>query len=197
MSVVVAIKEKGKIIMGCDSQVTRGESYNTLKSINNYKIWKVKNTDHCLMGHTGRVRNSNIVRLMDELIKEGETIDFELVVKSVVPRIVEELLTYRSIEDKERIEDIGSSFILAYKDKLFLIYYDCSVIEIDDYIAVGSGECEAMGVLNITEGENPKTRIIKAIQSASKGNLYVSYPIIISDTKNMEYEIIEEGGDRK
>jgi len=92
MSVVVAIKENGKIYMGSDSQTTRGSSKNTLKCQNNYKIWKIKNTNHCLMGHTGVCRNSNVIRLIDDFVETNEEIDFELVVKKIVPRIVDELM---------------------------------------------------------------------------------------------------------
>ena len=41
MSVVVAIKENGKVTIGADSQCTRGGTRRTLSNPNNYKVWKV------------------------------------------------------------------------------------------------------------------------------------------------------------
>ena len=46
MSVVVAIQEGGKIYLGADSQVTKGGTRTTLKNPNNYKIWKVINSNN-------------------------------------------------------------------------------------------------------------------------------------------------------
>ena len=57
MSVVVAIKENGRVFIGADSQVTRGGTRSTLKNRNNYKIWKDRDVDNCLMAHVGNVRD--------------------------------------------------------------------------------------------------------------------------------------------
>ena len=95
MSVVVAIKKDEKIYVGADSQVTRGGTRRTLNNPNNYKIWKVKGVDNCLMAHVGNVRDSNVVRLIDGLITDYDVyrgnIDYEYVVKSIVPDIVNAL----------------------------------------------------------------------------------------------------------
>ena len=42
MSVVVAIKKNGKVLMGADSQVTSGGTRTSLSNPNNYKIEKGK-----------------------------------------------------------------------------------------------------------------------------------------------------------
>ena len=103
MSVVVAVKENGKIYIGADSQVTRGGTRATLKNPNNYKIWKVIGAPNCLMGHVGNVRDANVIRIMDRLVTEyhifKEYIDFEFVVAKIVPDILEELRKYRYIKD--------------------------------------------------------------------------------------------------
>ena len=58
MSVVVAIKENGRVYMGSDSQVTKGGTRITLKNPNNYKIWRVDGSDNAVMGHVGNVRDA-------------------------------------------------------------------------------------------------------------------------------------------
>lgn len=196
MSVVVAIKEEGKIYFGADSQVTRGGTRATLKNPNNYKVWKIKGVNNCLMGHVGNVRDANVIRIMDQLVTEYNVykghIDFEFVVAKIVPDILEELRKYRYIKDDKYFESLDSRFIFAYKDQLYLINFDGTVIEIDDYVAIGSGESQALGSLLSTEGENPKERIITAIKASAATDIYVDYPIVLIDTKNTEFEVITE-----
>ena len=200
MSVVVAIKEKGKVFIGADSQVTRGGTRSTLKNQNNYKIWKVKDVDNCLMAHVGNVRDANVIRVMDDLVTEYNVfknhIDYEFVVKSVVPDIINELKKYGYIEDKEYFKGLESRFLFAYKDMLFLINSDGCVLEIDDCAAIGSGECEAIGSLLSTDGEEPESRIVKAIKASAASDIYVDYPIILTNTETTEFDVITENNEK-
>ena len=93
---------------------------------------------------------------------------------------------------------MDSRFLFAFKDKLFLISSDASVIEIDDCISIGSGECEAIGSLLTTQkNEDANIRIIKAIKSSATHDIYVDYPIILSNTKDTEFEIVTESNIKK
>ncbi len=201
MSVIVAIKQNNKVYIGADSQVTRGGTRSTLKNPNNYKIWKVRGVDHCLMGHVGVLRDANVVRLMDGLVTDYEAyknlINYELVVQKIVPDIYDALKQRGFISFDEQNSSINSRFIFAYKDQLFVIGSDASVIEVDDYVAIGSGEDQAIGSLLSTENEEPKTRILKAIKASAVSDIYVDYPIIISDSEQTEFEIIYEKDDKK
>lgn len=196
MSVVVAIKENGKIYIGADSQVTKGGTRTTLKNENNYKVWRVIGAPHCLMAHVGNLRDANVVRLMDDLVTDyniyREHIGFDFVVKKVVPDIIEELSHYGLLKDGKNAEYLESSFLFAYKDQLWMISQDKSVIEVEDYVSIGSGADQAIGSLLSTEGQNPKERIVKAIKSSAATDIYVDYPIILVDTENGEFEIVTE-----
>lgn len=200
MSVVVAIKQNGRVFIGADSQVTRGGTRSTLKNPNNYKIWKVKDVDNCLMAHVGNVREASVIRVMDDLVTDYNVfkghIGFEFMVKSVVPDIISELKKYGYIEDKEYFKGLESRFLFAYKDMLFLINTDGCVLEIDDCCAIGSGECEAVGSLLSTEGEAPEARIVKAIKASAASDIYVDYPIILTDTKTTKFEVITENNEK-
>ena len=70
MSVVVAIKENGRVYLGCDSQATKGGTRTTLKNPNNYNIWNVLGVEACAMGHVGFVREACVVRLLDDLVRD-------------------------------------------------------------------------------------------------------------------------------
>ena len=201
MSVVVAIKENGKVYIGADSQVTKGGTRTTLKNENNYKVWRVIGAPHCLMAHVGNLRDANVIRLMRDLVTDyniyREHICFDFVVKKVVPDIVEELTRYNLLKDGEKTEVLDSSFLFAYKDQVWVIGQDKSVIEIEDYVSIGSGSDQAIGSLLSTEGQDPRQRIVKAIKSSAASDIYVDYPIILTDTENGEFDIITEKNEGK
>ena len=201
MSVVVAIKENGKVYIGADSQVTKGGTRTTLKNPNNYKVWKVIGAENCLMAQVGMFRDSNVIRLMDHLVTDYNIyrnhIDYEFVVKKIVPDIIEELGQYGMIKNPKEVDMLDSSFIFAFRDQLYVIGMDKSVIEVDDYCAIGSGADQAIGSLLSTEGGKPKERIVKAIKSSAASDIYVDYPIILVDTENTEFEIVTEKDEGK
>lgn len=203
MSVVVAIKEGDKVFIGADSQVTKGGTRTTLKNPNNYKIWKVDGVEHTLMAHVGVLRDANVVRLMRGIIDDYDEyrnrVDYAFVVKYLVPEIIKNLREANFLKGNkdEYLEYMNSGFLFAYHDSLYSIGTDASVIEVDDYIAIGSGENEAIGSLLSTEGQNPKTRIVKAIRASAASDIYVDYPIIITDTESTEFEIVTEDNESK
>ena len=108
MSVVVAIKENGKIMMGADSQCTKGGTRRSLSNPNNYKIWKVLDSENCLLGHVGLVREANVIRVARDLVPEmaqiKNKVDFSFVVKRLVPTMFEELEEYRVIKKGDNPE---------------------------------------------------------------------------------------------
>lgn len=197
MSVVVAIKKDGVVYLGSDSQVTRGGTRTSLTNPNNFKIWKVKGVDNCLMGHVGLLRDACVIRVMENLVREIDVIhdevNFEYVVTRVVPKIIDELKEFNYIETEGKFKNMESKYLFAFKDKLFVIGFDGSVIEVDDYIAIGSGESESIGSLLTTNSdEDPETRIIKAIKASAAHDIYVDYPIVLSNTKDLEFKVILE-----
>ena len=197
MSVVVAIKENGKVTIGADSQCTRGGTRRTLSNPNNYKVWRVLDSEHCLLAHVGLVREANVIRvargLVPELTAIKDGVDFAFVVKRLVPRMFDELEEYRVLKrSSESPDTFDSSFLFAYKDRLYYISSNGTVIEIDDYFAIGSGECEAIGSLLSTEGEPCEERIKKAIKASAASDIYVDYPIVVTDTESCEFKVYYE-----
>lgn len=201
MSVVVAIKKGNKVYVGADSQVTRGGTRATLKNPNNYKIWKVRGVEHCLMAHVGNVRDANIVRLMTGLISDYNVyknhVDYEFVVKRVVPEIFAELKAAGYLKDEQYIEQTDSRYLFVFRDQLYAINTDGCVLEIDDYVAMGSGEDQAIGSLLSTDDEEPEARIIKAIKASAASDIYVDYPIILTNSKTTEFQVINETDEKQ
>ena len=197
MSVVVAIKKDGKIIMGADSQVTRGGTRTSLSNPNNYKVWKVKGVENCLMGHVGSLRDACVVKIMDNLVRDIDImrnmIDFEYVVTRIVPMIIEQLMEFNYLEKDDVFRTMDSKYLFAYQDHLYVIGLDGSVIEVDDCVAIGSGESEAIGSLVTTvEEDDPKVRLVKAIKASAAHDIYVDYPIVMTDTLSTDFVVVDE-----
>ena len=198
MSVVVAIKKDGIIYMGADSQVSCGGTRSTLSNPNNYKIWAMSDIDNCLMGSVGTLRANNVIKVAHDLIPEivdiKDAVDFRFVVRHFVPRLMDELDEYNILlKDKYDSPNMETDFLFAYHDRLYSISRYGSVIEVDDFCAIGSGSCEALGsLLSSVKIDDPVERIKMAIKASAAHDIYVDYPIVTSNTKDTEYKVYYE-----
>lgn len=200
MSVIVAIKKDDVIYIGADSQATRGGSRTSLSNSNNYKIWRVKGIENCLMGSVGHIRDACAIKVMTDLVREidviHDAIDYEYVVERIEPMIKDCLKEHEFIKSDDPYDSLESRFLFAYKDKFYTITNGC-VLEHDDFVAIGSGECEAIGsLLSTCDEKNVKKRIISAIKASAANDIYVDYPIILSNTDDTEFEIITERNEK-
>lgn len=200
LSVLVAIRKNGRVYMGCDSQMTMGGTASTLGNPNNYKIWKVRGAENCLMGSVGAVRDACVIRTMDDLVTDYNVysghVCYDFVVNKMVPDIIARLEKSRYIKDDGVFNSMESDFLFAFRDRLYLISGDTSVVEVEDYVAVGSGKRLAMGSLLSTEGEWPEARIVKAVKASAAADVYVDYPIILTDTMTTEFAVVTEKNER-
>lgn len=184
--------------MSADSQVSCGGTRSTLSNPNNYKIWAVSDVDNCLMGSVGTLRANNIIKVASDLIPEivdlKSNVDFRFVVRHFVPRLMDELDDYKVLgKAKDDAPNMAASFLLAYHDRLYSIDHYGSIIEVDDFCAVGSDSCEALGsLLSSASMEDPVERIKIAIKASAAHDIYVDYPIVISNTKDTEYKVYYE-----
>lgn len=190
MSVVIAIKEKDHIVMGCDKQVTMGE----LKLKTSNKIFDIKNCPNGIMGVVGDLRGSQLLQVQDNLINElklfKDEIDFKYCVTELYEQIYNIFKAYRLVEKKnnEFVNYLDCDFIFAYKDKAFSIDgYGC-VFEIDDFLVIGSGFETAQAVLLGNKKKNAETRIKEAIRACAEKTLYIDNDIVIKKTEVKENE---------
>lgn len=197
MSVVVAVKDGEKVWVTCDSQVSMGWTKSTLTNKNNFKICKPMSNENLIIGLVGDLRDLNILSIVDDYIDEltilKDAVDFKYIVKTVVPKI------FTMLKDNNRLKKVDdlyqqmhSMLLFVYKNKIFSIHSDGSVIEHDDYYAIGSGQDFAQGNMNETTIKDKKQIAINAVKSACKSDLYVGYPIVVMNTVNSDIEIIEK-----
>lgn len=177
MSLVVALKNKDRIILGSDKQVSIGNN----KDHSCTKIWEVHGLSGAIMGGVGTARASQIIQYSDIIDKNGLNPEptTEFVVNSLVPIIATTLKENGIVIDPTPDSELGcvsipNSFIFAYKDKAWMIWSDLSVQEITDYMVIGSGSDVARGVLWATaDKKNPFERIAMCIEAAAESTLYV------------------------
>lgn len=189
MSVVIAIKEKNKIVLGCDSQTTYGNIKNTLKG-ESTKIFEVKGLNKSYMGVVGNCRDSQLLsvsdKILDPLTAVTGAVDYEWAVKCLYHSIYAILLENNRI-DKDANgnweKHTGNDYIFAYKGNAYLVSgVDGAVLEIDDYLVIGSGTEVAIGVLENNKDKPAEERIREAIKACSDKTLYVDNNVIIRRT---------------
>lgn len=190
MSVIVAIKENGVVYMGADSQTTAGRrKYNQLNETA-YKIARLNNG--ILVGFCGRVDAHQLILSMENVFtldEQGELTKGHIV-KEIVPKLVDKI---EQIGNEER-GSLDVSIMLAYKDKLYKITAGLDVIHLNENGSDGSGRNLANYFLFEMKNLSVKERILRALEESAKWNDSVSGPYVLIDTKNLEYEVVDMGG---
>jgi len=168
MSVVVAIKENDKVYLGGDSFIGSGWTHRTLTNKHNQKIFKAYDNKDIMIGFVGRFREANIISTTEKWINKltilENKVNFKTIARDVVKKIFKELKDngrYIQVDKEDWTWD--SEILFIYKNDVYQISSDGCVQVIDDYIAIGAGKELALGYLHQSEGEDPKERIVKAI----------------------------------
>lgn len=189
MSIVIAIKHKNKIYLGCDSQVTQGSNKTSLPP-QHTKVFPLNSHHEVIVGAVGSLRDAQIIAVEDGIIDDrtiyrGE-INFDYMVKETFSNIYTILAKYNRIaKDKNgNLENyIDDNFIFAFKDKAWLLTQEGCVFEIKDYLVCGSGSDVAKGSLDLTKDiKNPIDRIKAAIKACADNTLYVDSNVTILTT---------------
>ncbi len=190
MSLVIAVRDKDRIVFGSDKQTSTG---NTNKSHDATKIWEVPDLPGAIMGSVGSVRCSQIIQY-NKLIDlndaaESGIIDTKFIINSVVPVIMAQLqangvtCSLQKDEDNIAYPMIPNVFLFAYGNQAWMIWHDLSVTELGDYLAIGSGSDVANGALFATKNKNPFERITTSIDAAAESTLFVDDGIDFLATK--------------
>ncbi len=191
MTCIVGIidrKEKKVYIGGDSASVTPKSSYRRP-----IKLPKVFKRGDFLFGCCGSFRAMQLLRHTLSMDSEQERINlgykeehiYDYLICMLMPRIRDLFDKHRILEDTDEGAIRGESFIIGFKDQLFHIQTDFSVIEYnDDYTSVGSGAKFSLGSLHTTRGSalDSEERIDRALEAASHFNGGVIEPYIILAT---------------
>ncbi len=197
MSIVVGIVEENQVYIGTDSQVTKGGQKSISREEENYKIWHYNKEKSIILAICGSVRERNVIKANEELFEDVDILKNNINVKNIATKTIKAIfssLIDNSIIKEEKPYSMTSEYLLGVNNKLYSIDCDGAVLKIDDYVALGSGRYEAMGVLANNKSKNPKQRIIEAIDSAVGNDIYCGYPIVIANTTDKEFIKINKSG---
>ena len=81
---------------------------------------------------------------------------------------------------KDREQEEGGTFLVGYKDHIYMVEGDYQVGKpLDGFAAVGSGSDVALGALFATKGQTPRERVCIALEAAERFNAAVRAPFIV------------------
>lgn len=196
MSVVVAVRDTDKIWLATDSQVTSGWTKKLLLSQHSFKMFKFPSG--ITMGGVGSLRDLNILSTSDvDFVNEAtllkDNINFKEIVRDTVPKIFQELKRFHRITREDGILYMESMFMLAYKQDCYVIDCDGAVLELNDMFAIGSGGNVAESAYTILRDTEltPKEKAVRAVISSCERDLFVDYPIIITNTLSKDFEVFD------
>ena len=174
MSLVIAVKDNDRVVLGADKQISTGDSKNHTST----KIWQVCDLPGAVMGGVGSARASQVIQYSGIIDKNHLSVEptTEFVIQSLAPTIAATLKSNGVVVEPSEngaCDLMPNAFIFAYKDKAWMIWNDLSVTELSDYFAIGSGADVARGALYATEGKNPFERIVTSIDAAAESSLFV------------------------
>ncbi len=177
MTCLVAIAEKNKIWMGCDTLITTSTTKDRVDT-------KIIKKDGVILGLAGNLRDLQLIRFGLEVPEHKEdTSDYEYVAKALTNSIKESL----GICDIDHTEDGKGSYnlsvLLGYKSRLYLLRGDFSITRVENhnYAAWGNGFLPAIGSLYTTENMKmtPRERIILALEASEKFINTVERPFVV------------------
>ena len=191
MSVIVAIKENGVIYMGADSQTSSGS--NKIHNLNEtgYKIRRLDNG--MLLGFCGSIVATQTILAIKNVFTLDE--DGKLTKKHIVREIIPKL-----VDKMEQIGDTSSgslevSILLVYKDQMYRISSRLGVIHLNLVAGIGAGDYYVNYYLFERMDLPVKERLLKSLVESARRTDSVGGPFVLIDSKNLEYEVIDMGGE--
>ena len=188
MSVIVAIKEKNRIVVGVDVRMSSCDTY-----VDSYsrrpKAMHINNKKDIIVGGIGNVGLVDVLRqhLTEYPEKELYKMDRAFIVKYIVPALVINVRDYE-MQDKENKMD--GVLLIAVQDRAYTIAGNYSVEEVVSYGAEGSGRDAALGSLYTSSkllSVSSEERVKLAIESAGSCISSVSKLSYIGDTAGMAF----------
>ena len=164
MTVIVGLKHKGIVYLGCDSQGSGGWGK---RNRQDSKIFFAHGIGY---GLTSSYRMGQIIKFHSEEVHNPISRKADVygyVVRSLVP-MYRRILGEHGYKQTVNGEETGGKFLIAIDGRLFCIESDFQVGEVvEEYDSVGCGAQYALGSLFSYSNVDPVKRINKAIDAAN------------------------------
>jgi hypothetical protein len=183
MTVIVGIvNSDGDIYMGGDSAGTAPDGSQSVFA--NKKVFTPAHGPFYLIGTCGSFRLAQVLKYgLKPPRPPGADVDLEQFMAGDFVDSVRDCYKDAGVlthSDDGADTGHGGTFMVGYQGRLFKVEENFQVLaERRNYMAVGSGESVALGVLYATEGSDPVTRIMTAMKASAAFNAWVREPFEI------------------
>lgn len=180
MTAIVGIVDRKTrtVWMGGDSAGTTASWKSCVRA--DSKVFRI---GEFVFGFAGSFRMGQLIRYFTPPpLKEGQDV-YAYLVTAFIPAVRKVLVDGHWLQNKDG-QDIGGFFLVGFRGRLFRIESDMQVGEVfDDYVATGCGEQVCCGSLHATKGQQPRARILKALEAAAHHDAGVRPPFVIEKVK--------------
>lgn len=178
MTCIIGLIDNNTVYLGSDSRT----SSNGFKFPGNHT--KIFSQNGILFGICGNVRYNDIIRYRLEIPYQHEDVsDIEYLCTDFIDSLRFALESAKYSKEENNISSVPfeSMILLGYKNKLYSIFHDYSILEFNDYYAIGSGSDFALGSLETSRnlGISPRKRIELALEAACKFSVGCAPPFNI------------------
>lgn len=184
MTVIVAVKAGGRVVMGGDSFSGTYEYVleEASPKVFTRTVHDEKGMFRCsaLFGVSGDYRGTVLLRNMD-LPAWPEGIKPEAYVGIHLVNAMREAFReggYAQKESEQESHDL--TLLVGLLGRLFSVWQTFDVLESKEYMAVGAGMYVALGALHATRGMRPEERVRLALEAAAEHNPMVRPPFHVA-----------------
>jgi ATP-dependent protease HslVU (ClpYQ) peptidase subunit len=176
MSIAVAVKCQGKVVIACDTKRTFGSGEVPEANLSDLKVRKVGDS---YLATTGWGLYSNILDDYLATRKRARLTDertifafFRVFWKDLHERY--SFVSDQRHDDESPFGDLDASFLIANPNGIFSVACDMSVTQFEQYYAIGSGAPYALGATHALYKETADAEVIarKAAEAAMALDLY-------------------------
>ena len=179
MTCVVALREQGIVYMGCDSAGVGGW-YSRANRVDP-KIYRVGGM---LIGFTTSFRMGQLLGYSLSLPHHHADVPVEKYMATAFINAVRDCLKAGGWAEKEKDQEKGGTFLVAYRGRIFQVQSDYQVGECEEpFDAVGCGQELALGSLYTSAKAKlaPRARVELALQAAAQFSAGVYGPFRIEE----------------
>lgn len=192
MSIIIARKKGDTVYLGTDTRLIESDQKNTDLCEFNYKIQKVESG--ILVGIVCDNEIRNVLFASSEIftLDKNGMLTRRHIIKEIIPAVLSVLGDNDLLSAEEGDTPyMNAIIVLAYKDVLYEICANLSVIRYEDGQALGKNAYYAVAtVLDADDNEPVNDNIIRALKIADKNSVAVGAPYLLIDTKTNAYTLI-------
>lgn len=180
MTCIVGLLDKSKVYIGGDTCGSNGYHYS---SCDHPKVFRVGDF---IIGGTTSFRMLDLLEYSLDIpfVKPSDEENMDKFMRTTFVNSVRDCLKKGGFCKIDRSEESGGTFLIAYKDKMYRMQDNFSIINRLKYDSVGCGMYAAIGSLHTTEGMKmlPEGRITVALEAAASIMTGVKGPFNILST---------------